>query len=215
MNIRRVLQWVVASSLGLLLLSCVTTRHLASGPTGSGELSRYVLVIEEKPVGQVSHRWQPLSDTDASRYLLRANTGRFEGPVARVAFTRDCETERDECEAMCRASLKGRNWTHASKGAKNTICREKCMPAYQDCCELREAAEAGTRRISFPTVDGAVDWLKRHRREVLVGTVVVIAGVAFVAVVAGSGGAALVLAPAILLASSSVPSAHTSTPVQP
>ncbi|HYH96422.1 hypothetical protein [Hyalangium sp.] len=55
-------------------------------------------------------------------------------------------------------------------------------------------------------MDDAVDWLKQHRKEVLVGTVVAIAGVAFVVIVVGTGGAALILAPAVLLVSSDVSS---------
>lgn len=211
MNLRSMLQWAMAASLGWLLLSCGAARNMRPGPTDPAELTRYLLVIEEKPGGQVSHTWRPLSDGDAAGYLPHAYKGRFEGSITRVAFNRDCEAERDDCETMCMASMKGRNWSHASEGSKDAICRKKCMPAYLDCCRLREASETGSKRISFPTVDGAVDWLKRHRREILVGTVVVITGVAFVAVVAGSGGAALVLAPAVLLASSHLPA----TPVQP
>ncbi|MFY0569021.1 hypothetical protein ACN28E_35085 [Archangium lansingense] len=89
------------------------------------------------------------------------------------------------------------------------------MPAYLDCCERRELAEAGKLRVNFPVVDGAVEWLKQHHRELLVGTVVVIAGVAFVVVTGGSGGGALVLAPVVLLASSDIPSAHALTQVAP
>ncbi|WNG62914.1 hypothetical protein F0U59_34100 [Archangium gephyra] len=59
----------------------------------------------------------------------------------------------------------------------------------------------------------AVDWLRQHHRELLVGTVVVIAGVAFVVV--GSGGGALVLAPFMLLASADVPSVHAIMQVVP
>jgi hypothetical protein len=55
------------------------------------------------------------------------------------------------------------------------------------------------------TTDKAVDWLKQHREEILLGTVVVIAGVAFTAVVVGSAGTALVLVPAVLLVSSEAP----------
>jgi len=87
------------------------------------------------------------------------------------------------------------------------------MPAYQDCCERRELAEAGKHRLSFPVVDSAVDWLKHHR-ELVVGTIVVIAGVAFVVSVAGSGGGALVLAPAVLLVSAGVPSVSPFTGVE-
>jgi hypothetical protein len=48
-------------------------------------------------------------------------------------------------------------------------------------------------------VDSAVDWLKRHRKALLVGSTVVIAGVVFVVVSAGAG--AVVLAPVLLIAS--------------
>jgi hypothetical protein len=49
-----------------------------------------------------------------------------------------------------------------------------------------------------PADPGPRDWLKRHHQSILVGSVVVIAGVAFVAVSAGAG--LVVLAPAVLLA---------------
>ncbi|QRK14164.1 hypothetical protein JQX13_49015 [Archangium violaceum] len=66
--------------------------------------------------------------------------------------------------------------------------------------------------MSFSVVDSAVDWLKQHRRELLVGTIVVIAGVAFV--IASSGAGLLVLAPAVLLTSSNVSSTHPFTQVE-
>jgi hypothetical protein len=75
-------------------------------------------------------------------------------------------------------------------------CRNRCWRPYLDCCRLRDLE--GER---FHAIDDAVDWLKRHRKEVLVGTTVVIAGVAFVVIVAGTGGGVLLLAPAVLLAS--------------
>jgi hypothetical protein len=161
----------------------------------------------------MSHAWQPLSDFDLSKHPYLVRNSRLEGPIVRASFNHDCEAERDGCEEMCRASLKGRNWTHASAGSKDAICRERCMPAYQDCCRLRELTEAGRLRVSFPAVDSAVDWLKQHHRELLVGTRVVIAGVAFV--IASSGGGILMLAPAILLASSGVTSAPPFMLVEP
>jgi flavin reductase (DIM6/NTAB) family NADH-FMN oxidoreductase RutF len=58
--------------------------------------------------------------------------------------------------------------------------------------------------VEFTAVDSAVDWLKRHRTAILVGSVVVIAGVVFVTVSAGAG--AVVLAPiALVVVASSVP----------
>lgn len=154
----------------------------------------------------MSHIWEPLSGYELSKLPYLASNSHFEGQIVRASFNRDCEAERDGCEEMCRASLKGRNWTHASTGSKNAICREKCRPAYQDCCNLREMAETGTLRLRFPVVDSAVDWLKQHRRELLVGTIVVIAGVAFV--IASGGTGLLVLVPAVLLTSSGVSYTH-------
>ncbi|KFE71875.1 hypothetical protein DB31_0136 [Hyalangium minutum] len=49
-------------------------------------------------------------------------------------------------------------------------------------------------------MDGLIDWLKRHRKEVLVGSVITVAGIAFVVISAGAG--LLVLAPVVLMTSS-------------
>lgn len=215
MDTRTACQRLMASSLSLLLLSCSATRYAPPGPSSPADLSRYVLLIQEAPDGRVSHAWQRLSDFDLFRYPELVNQGRFEAPILRASFNRDCEADRDRCEKMCKASLKGRNWTHASDRSKKAMCSERCLPAYTDCCELRELAEAGKLRVSFPVIGSAVDWLKQHHRELLVGSVVVIAGVAFVVVAVGSGGGALVLAPFVLLASSGVPSEHALTQVVP
>ncbi|MFY0530434.1 hypothetical protein ACN28I_47110 [Archangium gephyra] len=202
MDIRTACQRLMASSLSLLILSCSATMYAPPGPSGSADLSRYVLIIQEAPDGRVSHAWRRLSDFDLFSYPELASPARLEAPVLHASFNRDCEAERDRCEEMCKASLKGRHWTHASGGSKDAICRERCMPAYQDCCKLREMAEGSKLRISFPVVGSAIDWLKQHNRELVSGTVVVIAGVVFVVV--GSTAGILVLAPAILLTSSGV-----------
>jgi hypothetical protein len=104
---------------------------------------------------------------------------------------------------MCVSSLKGVNWKHATRASKEEICRSRCYPAYRDCCELRERAEA--EAVEFSATDEAVDWLMRNGGRLLVGTVIIIAGVAFIVVATGSGGLGLVLVPALLLASAEFP----------
>lgn len=52
-------------------------------------------------------------------------------------------------------------------------------------------------------MDGAVDWLKRNHKTLLVGSVVMIAGVVFITVSAGAG--VVILAPIALVASPAVP----------
>jgi hypothetical protein len=200
----------MASSLGILLVSCSATRP-AHDPLEVQELSRSVLIIHEGPGAQLTHTWSPVSHFDLSRYPHRAIGSGAHSPIVRAAWTRDCEDEFDACIAMCVKSLTGPDWSHASKGSKAATCRHRCLPAYTDCSRLREQAEA----LSFPVMDEAVKWLKQHREELQVGAVVVIAGVAFVVIVAGSGGAALILAPAVLLASaedSPTPSAAAAQP---
>jgi hypothetical protein len=53
----------------------------------------------------------------------------------------------------------------------------------------------------FTRADSAIDWLKTHRKEIVTGTIIVIAGVAFVAAIAGSGGGVLCLVPLLVVAS--------------
>ncbi len=67
------------------------------------------------------------------------------------------------------------------------------MQPYQDCKELERL-----RPQEFTAVDTAMDWLKRNRRELLIGSVVVIAGVVFV--VASMGAGLVILMPAVLMA---------------
>jgi alpha-D-ribose 1-methylphosphonate 5-triphosphate diphosphatase PhnM len=99
----------------------------------------------------------------------------------------------------------GTAWDHLFQppnrklGGKHAECRKRCWPSYQDC--VKQNAEDQAKAAEFPTVDSAIDWVKRHHQELLVGAIVVIAGVAFVVAVAGSGGL-LVLAPVVLLVSS-------------
>jgi hypothetical protein len=126
--------------------------------------------------------------------------GSLSGRVVFAAWNRDCEEERDTCEDACMDSDLGPAWSHIrTYGAKRAECRNRCWRPYLDCCRLRDLEGE-----EFRAIDDAVDWLKRHRREVLVGTSIVIAGVTFVVVVAGTGGAALVLMPAVLLTSSEI-----------
>ncbi|REG26642.1 hypothetical protein ATI61_111192 [Archangium gephyra] len=192
---------LIAVGLGFFLASCSAPRASLPTPTSAQELSRSVLILEKTPGGQITHSWEPLSSFDLSKLPYRASSTTVEGPIVRAAWTRDCEEESDACMDMCRKSLRGRNWSHANKGSKEEDCRRRCRPAYLGCCQLREQAEA----LKFTAADNAVLWLKQHHEELLVGTVVIITGVAFIVTVVGSGGTTLVLVPALLLVSSETP----------
>ncbi|OJH37812.1 hypothetical protein [Cystobacter ferrugineus] len=57
-------------------------------------------------------------------------------------------------------------------------------------CEKENEKAKG---LKFSRVEDAVGWIRTHKAEVALGTVVIIAGVAFVITTGGSG--ALILAP--------------------
>ncbi|PTL79304.1 hypothetical protein [Vitiosangium sp. GDMCC 1.1324] len=65
--------------------------------------------------------------------------------------------------------------------------------------ELEKCLESqNSHALLFPAASDAVEWLRRNRKELLMGTIVVIAGVAFVTMSAGVG--AIVLVPVALMA---------------
>ncbi len=86
------------------------------------------------------------------------------------------------------------NHINRNNGNKYGFCQTKCLLEYQQCLEVEKA-----RSLQFSTASEAVEWLKRNRKELLVGSIVVIAGVAFVSLSAGAGFA--LLAPVVLVAS--------------
>jgi intracellular sulfur oxidation DsrE/DsrF family protein len=204
---------LMVSSLSLLLLSCSATRHSVPAPTSARELGRYVLVLERAPDGQVTHSWKPVSDFDLTAHASLAAAHGTQGRIVQASFNRNCEEELTACENMCMASLRGRNWSHASKRAKREKCFEVCRPAYLDCCRLKELAEGQT--VKFQAIDEAVAWVKQHHEELLQGAVIVIAGVAFVVAVVESGGLILLLVPAVALASAEVASEPRALAVKP
>jgi hypothetical protein len=69
------------------------------------------------------------------------------------------------------------------------------MRCIQEQAEL-ERQDLQKREVHFPSMDAALGWLKEHKTEVAVGTIVIVAGViAAPYVVAIAAGGALVLAP--------------------
>lgn len=187
---------VVALLLGGLLVSCGATRHIA--PTSAEELPHLVLFIEELPDGTVTHSWKRAEELDLGPYRFLAHlhgTARRIEPV--MSWNRDCDEENRECIRECMSRPLPRGYGHITSngtlGGKEEYCRKKCWQPYRDCVELEKLQPQ-----EFTAIDTALDWLKRNRKTILVGSVVVIAGVTFVVISAGVG--ILILAPAVLVA---------------
>ena len=171
------------------------------------QLSRYVLTIEESSDGQVLHFWKPLKDFDPAMYPRQVHADGVRGRFERVVFTgQDCYQQYEVCVPTCLAStrtLQVDKYVYDSsqygqwRTGKKRYCPEACMKQLATCL-----AQVDVSPVRFEAMDTAVDWVKRNRARILAGTVVVIAGVAFVAMVGVSGGAALVLVPLVWVASS-------------
>lgn len=192
----------VAASLGVLLTACSATRGIT--PASTGELADLVLIINELPDGQVTHTWERAEDFDLARYRYQpSNDSPYGRIVPAAARPRDCDQEMQACYQNCmRRPLPpgyGHTKTPRKSGGKSEYCRDTCWQAYQDCVELQKLQPQ-----EFTAVDSAVNWLKRNHKAVLVGSVVMIAGVVFVVVSAGAG--LVVLAPIALVASPAIPS---------
>jgi hypothetical protein len=205
------IQRAIAVSLAFVLFSCNATSHSATGPTGAHDLAKYAIVIEQQPDGQVTHTWIPLKEFDLTRFqhtLSVANTRRDIVRVSSSGLDEYCDGRHDQCVNDCLKSSKPfvigyRKYmdTQAQpwRIARNRWCPSNCMEAMIECKKGR-GEWADQYAAEFDSIDPAIDWIKKHRAELAVGSVVVIAGVAFAVVVVGSGGAALALAPLLVMA---------------
>ncbi|MCY1083182.1 hypothetical protein [Archangium lansingense] len=139
--------------------------------------------------------WQTASELDRAlldQALVRA---RESGPVVLTARRpRDCDQEQIECFRRC---WKRKPPSPIERGSPShySHCQNTCREAYEDCLKLKEL-----HALEFTAMNEAIDWLKRHRQELLVGTIVTAAGVTFVVISVSAG--ALVLAPLVLMTQS-------------
>lgn len=109
----------------------------------------------------------------------------------------DCQKEHEECIDRC--WKKRYPWPHNKEqgGWYYERCITNCREQFNQCMEEQEqAAREREKKLKFSRMDEALNWLRRHKAEVALGTVVIVAGVAFVLTTGGSG--ALLLAPLAL-----------------
>ncbi|WP_235216712.1 hypothetical protein [Archangium violaceum] len=74
-------------------------------------------------------------------------------------------------------------------------CTTKCRKEFNECVDKQEELErqeSHSKKMAFPNIDAALDWLKEHAAEAPPGTNVVVAGAGFIIVIVGG---ALFLAP--------------------
>ncbi len=189
---------LLAVSLALKLVACGASRSARPSPQAE-ELNDFVLILQEVPNGDVRHSWHRATEVNLTQYHPPSSIDPTGGPIVLASRRpRDCDEEHIACYRNCMKRRLPAHLGHIEYGSARHInhCNSTCLDAYQDCLDSQQG-----RALMFPMVDGAVDWLKRHRSELLVGTLLVVAGATFVVASAGAG--VVVLVPLALMASSS------------
>ncbi|HEX8439324.1 hypothetical protein [Archangium sp.] len=112
----------------------------------------------------------------------------------------DCDGELATCFTRCwEASRQPYPHTEHNEWYYE-YCTKKCRKEYMQCIEEleKEEAERVKKRppLEFSTLDKARDWIRAHKAELALGTVVIVAGTTFILVTGGTG--ALLLVPLAL-----------------
>ncbi|WP_147333104.1 hypothetical protein [Archangium gephyra] len=111
------------------------------------------------------------------------------------AGDRDCQEEHEACFRRCwRKSYPPYPHKHDEWYYKR--CTADCRKAFNECVDEQEEAEREAKKLEFRGVDQAIEWIRINKAEVALGTIIIIAGAAFVITTGGSG--ALILAPLAL-----------------
>ncbi|HYO51743.1 hypothetical protein [Archangium sp.] len=109
----------------------------------------------------------------------------------------DCQKEHEECMEIC--WKKRYPWPHNKRqaGWYYKRCTSDCKDQYNECMkEQEEAAKERGKKLEFSRMAQAIEWIRVHKAEVALGTIVIVGGVAFILATGGSG--ALILAPLAL-----------------
>ncbi|KFA87639.1 hypothetical protein Q664_46485 [Archangium violaceum Cb vi76] len=76
-------------------------------------------------------------------------------------------------------------------------CTTTCLEERMRCVKEQEELERqeSQKKLDFPTINAALGWLREHKTEVAIGTVVIVGGMVAAPYVIAVMGGALVLAP--------------------
>lgn len=168
----------------------------------SGVLSKLTVLMMAVAMATVgcAHTQQPerrvyVISEDASG--VGSNLERGTGGAGAEAY---CSELQKQCFQKCwRRKPKHQSIVKHSEN-HHKHCSSECLKVFMKCLEEQEELERQESRsqrqaLHFPTVDAALDWLRAHKTEVALGTVVVVGGLSAVPYVIAILGGALVLAP--------------------
>lgn len=188
------------SAVALMLLGLLTAcarqpirPEIKTSSGGPQTVPDSVLVLRFLPSGQVEQSWQPAFTWSREINSIKSTASLDMGRIVFVSRRpRDCDQEQIDCHRDCMKrkppypSGPKRSFRHVN------YCDNKCRELYDDCLKAE-----GLAPLKFQALDQAADWMRQNPEAVVLGSIVLIAGVSFVVLSAGSG--LCVLAPLVLL----------------
>ncbi|REG37609.1 hypothetical protein ATI61_101596 [Archangium gephyra] len=177
---------VVALLAAVWLAGCAATdAGVRAGQTEQPEdVTSFFLVIRDARDGHAEHAWVKKAEFHGAGVADMAASTSESGACGR---SRDCDQEHHECYQGCKKRKPPYPYKRNSPEHID-YCNKTCLSGYMECLKA-----TGQHPVQFMGMNDAINWLKRHRKELLVGTVIVAAGVALVVVSSGAG--VVVLAP--------------------
>lgn len=133
-------------------------------------------------------------------YVIDADARGVGSALATGGSGYDCDDELNRCFKKCWESSR-QPYPHMTHDEwYYEYCTRECRKEYMECVkelEKEEAERAKKKRpLEFTSIEAARAWIRSHKSQISLGTVVVVAGAAFVLATGGSG--ALILAPLAL-----------------
>jgi hypothetical protein len=133
---------------------------------------------------QVPERKMYLITEDASSIDFREDARGIGGAGAEAY----CNEIQKQCYTKCMRRKPEIPSIPKHSGKHKEHCTTKCLNEFMDCVkkmEELERQESQSKKLQFPNINEALDWIKEHTPEAPPGTHVVVAGVGFVIAIIG------------------------------
>jgi hypothetical protein len=179
------------------------TGSIAAKPSrvGDGVGRRLLALLSTTMVvcASCSHT-RPTRDLNARTYIIDEDASGVGSALGTGGSGYNCDDELNKCFTRCWESSQ-QPYPHVERNEwYYEYCTRECRKQYMQCVEEleKEEVERVKKRppLEFSSFAKARDWIRAHKSEVALGTVVIVAGVAFILATGGSG--ALILAPLAL-----------------
>ncbi|ATB41500.1 hypothetical protein CYFUS_006966 [Cystobacter fuscus] len=143
---------------------------------------------------------RPSRDLNARTYVIDEDASNVGIALGTGGSGYDCDDELKKCFTRCWESTK-QPYPHVEHNEwYYEHCTRECRKQYMQCVDEKEKEEAERVKkrppLEFSSFDEARNWIRAHKTEVAFGTVVIVAGTAFI--LATGGGGTLILAPLVL-----------------